>query len=68
MICALGKEKKGKSKHTENAVDKNAVNLKIWLRILFKIMPARDIEVISPIRLQTQIFRTGRDRAKNKTF
>ena len=50
------------------AVDKNAANLKSWFRKLFKIMPARDIGVTSPIRLQFQIFLTGRDRAKNKTF
>jgi len=49
-------------------VDKNAENLKSWFRKLFKMIPARDIGVISPIRLQIQIFRTGRDRAKKKTF
>ena len=50
------------------AVDKNATNLKSWFRKLFKVMPARDIGVNSLIRLQIQIFRTGSDRAKNKTF
>ena len=50
------------------AVDKNAANLKSWFRTLLKIMPDRDIGVISPVRLQIQIFRTGRDNAKNKTF
>ena len=50
------------------AVDKNAANLKSWFRKLFKIMPARDIGVISPVRLQIQIFRTWSDRAKNKTL
>ena len=50
------------------AVDKNAANLKSWFRKLFKIMPARDIGVNSPIRLQNQIFRTGSDRAKKRHF
>ena len=48
--------------------DKNPANLKSWFRKLFKIMPARDNGVNSPIRLQIQIFRTGSDRAKNNTF
>ena len=50
------------------AVDKNAANLKSWFRKLFKMMPARDIGVNSPIRLQTQIFCAGSDNAKNKTL
>ena len=52
----------------KTAVDRSAKNLKAWFRIHFKIMPARDIGVTSPIRLQLQIFRTGRVKAKNKTF
>ena len=58
----------GKATTLKTAVDSSAKNLKAWFRILFKIIPARDIGRISPIRLQTQIFPKGRVRAKNKTF
>ena len=59
---------RGKAKRQKKTVDENAANLKSWFRKLFKIMRNRDIVVISPVRLQIQIFLTGRDRAKNKTF
>ena len=58
----------GKATTLKTAVDSSAKNLKTWFRKLFIIIPARDIGVISPLRLQTQIFRTGSDMAKNKTF
>ena len=61
-------KRKGNATTLKTAVDSSAKNLKAWFRILFKIMPARDIGVNSPIRLQIQIFRTGSDIAKKKTF
>ena len=59
---------KGKANRQKMVADKNPANLKSWFRKLLKIMPARDNGIISPIRLQIQIFRTGSDRAKNNTF